>query len=231
VKRLVAGLAVAAVVAAGCSGGGDDDKDAKVSRDLIQPDFAPDDGSGGTSTSAGSSGQGDGTPGVFVKTQAALTDPKGDATTSVADPAPSWADLRGGTLLRTAQGFQLRIRMADSVPHRGDATHTINVASFYDVDGDGSIDYEVWANLAEGGWGTSWFDDRNRRALVMEGDRVNVEIVGDEVVLRFPLGHIGDAERFRWSLAMEWGRRDALGTLGTVRDDAPDDDRAAPFPG
>ena len=234
-KPRLAATAVVIALTAACSGGSDDEPAAK-DPDLITPQFgreADTAASGGSTSTAAASSEtspSSQTPGAFVETSADIVDPSGDATASAVDQPPAWAELRGGRLLRTAQGFQLRIRMAGAVPHTGDADHTTNVASFYDVDGDGTIDYEVWANLAKGGWGTSWFDNRNERAFVGKDDRVNVEVVGDEVVLRFPLGHIGDAERFRWSLASEWGRLDALGTLGSVRDDAPDDDQAASFP-
>jgi hypothetical protein len=165
-------------------------------------------------------------------TAAAITDPSGDLTPSLADPPPPWADLTGATLLRRADGFELRVRLGGgSAPTGTDEDHTMNIASFYDVDGDGTIDYEVWANLAAHGWGGSWFDNRAGKAAFADKANVAITVAGDEVVLRFPLSHLGGAEAFRWSLASEWGRYEVLGTVATARDDAPDHDAAARFPG
>jgi hypothetical protein len=60
---------------------------------------------------------------------------------------------------------------------------------------------------------------------------VAVSTEGDALVLRFPLSHLGFADRFRWSVASEWGRYEVLGTAATARDDVPDNDGAARFPG
>jgi hypothetical protein len=89
----------------------------------------------------------------------------------------------------------------------------------------------VWANLARRGWGGSWFDNRGRKAQLGEKAGVGIEVAGDEVVLRFPLVRLGGAEQFRWSLASEWGRYEALSTSATAKDEAPDFDAAARFPG
>lgn len=107
----------------------------------------------------------------------------------------------------------------------------MNIATFFDVNGDGSIDFEVWANLASGGWGSSYFDNMNRKAFVQEKSGVAVAVEGADVVLRFPLSHLVFAERFRWALASEWGRYEVLGTVAMARDDAPENDAAARFPG
>lgn len=225
--------------------------------DLLTPQFAPDSttttvptGTGGPTTTqpgvAGGPGgpaptggtaasQGPGhvaAPVVPGATTAAITDRFGDLTPSPVDPPPPWADLVGATMLRRADGFELRVRLGGgSAPSGTDEDHTMNIASFYDVDGDGTVDYEVWANLAAHGWGGSWFDNRARKAGFADKANVAITAAGDEVVLRFPLSHVGNAERFRWSLASEWGRYEVLGTVATARDDAPDDDGAARFPG
>lgn len=69
-------------------------------------------------------------------------------------------------LTRIGKEFELAIDLAGDVPTRAtDDDHTMNVASFYDLDGDGQIDAEVWVNLADA---------------------------------------------FRWSIASEWGRYEAL---------------------
>src|SRR5688572_15156967 len=124
-------------------------------------------------------------PVVTGATTAAVVDRQGDLTLSV-DPPPAWADLVGGTLIRRADGFELRVRLGGgSAPTTTDEDHTMNIASFYDVDGDGGIDYEVWANLASGGWGGSWRDDRRRTARFGDRAEVAITVAGDEVVLRF----------------------------------------------
>src|SRR5688572_29510098 len=170
-------------------------------------------------------------PVVTGATTAAVVDRQGDLTLSV-DPPPAWADLVGGTLIRRADGFELRVRLGGgTAPTTTDEDHTMNVASFYDVDGDGRIDFEVWVNLAANGWGPSWFDNTRKKGRFGDKSGVTVAVERDEVVLRFPLSHIGGAERLRWSLASEWGRYEVLGTDATARDDAPDFDAAARFPG
>jgi hypothetical protein len=165
-------------------------------------------------------------------TEAVITDRDGDATPSPIDPPPAWSDLLGARLVRSGSGFELRIRLGggDAPESTPDDDHTMNLASFYDVDGDGSIDYEIWANVASGGWGASYFDNDGGGRF---GDEsfVTVTTEGDEVVVRFALLHLDGAERFRWSIASEWGRYDAIGTPAMVRDEAPDDDGAAAFPG
>jgi hypothetical protein len=134
----------------------------------------------------------------------------------------------------TPSGFELRVRVGGgTAPSSSDDEHTMNVASFYDVDGDGTIDYEVWANVAAGGWGSSYFDDVHGGGGFQKQSGVTVAPEGDEVVMQFPATHLTGATRFRWSIASEWGRYDALGTLATARDAMPDDDPdgAADFPG
>lgn len=235
-RRWIAGLAVAGVLAGACSGDSDDSEAER--RDLLTPDFAPDPGAvngptpssagGGTGTSQGPGGE----PSAFPETRGSLVDPAGDATPAVADSAPPWADLVGGTLTRRSDGFELRVRLAGgSAPRTTDPDHTMNIASYYDVTGDGVIDYEVFANLAARGWGSSWFDNRGRRAYVNEKSGVRIEVAGDEVVLHFSLSHLGGAERFQWALASEWGRYEVLSTPASARDDAPDNDAAVRFPG
>lgn len=105
----------------------------------------------------------------------------------------------------------------------------MNIASFYDVNGDGQIDYEVWANLADTGWAASYFDDTTGKARFGEQAGVAVALAGDELVLRFPASHLGGASRLRWSLASEWGKYEVISTLAAARDDAPDNDAAVSF--
>ena len=163
-------------------------------------------------------------------TSATISDPVGDRTFS-ADSPPPWADLAGATLSRSSAGYELRVHLGGGqAPTNTDANHTMNVASFYDVDGDGTVDFEVWANLADTGWATSYFDDNTGRSAFKNDSGVAVRVEGDSLVLDFPLDHLGDATTFRWSLASEWGSYAVLGTDLAARDDAPDDDQPAAFP-
>jgi len=247
-KRAVA-VGAMVVLAGACTSG---KPKPSTGGDLLTPQFAPD---STTTTAAGGAAATTTLPGVAGPvapggtaptrapgqvaapvvpgaTTAAVTDRLGDLTPSPVDPPPPWADLAGATLLRRADGFELRVRLGGgSAPTGTDEDHTMNVASFYDVDGNGTVDYEVWANLAAHGWGSSWFDNRAGKAGFADKSNVAVTVAGDEVVLRFPLSHLGNAEQFRWSLASEWGRYEVLGTAATARDDAPDNDGAARFPG
>ncbi|MFL6207094.1 MAG: hypothetical protein ACJ739_17250 [Acidimicrobiales bacterium] len=161
---------------------------------------------------------------------AAVTDPAGDATRATGGQ-PAWADLTGATLIRFDQYFELRVRFGDRAPtSSGSSDKTMNVATFFDVDGDGVVDYEVWANLADGGWDGSWFDDREDRSAFGDDAAMDVVVDGDELRVLFPPQHVGEADAFRWSLASEYGGYSLLGTGDTARDDAPDDDQAVAFP-
>jgi hypothetical protein len=163
---------------------------------------------------------------------ATVVDREGDATPFVGG-APPWADIVQGRLFRHDDGFELRVALGGgSAPTgSGSAERTMNLASFYDLDGDGTIDVEVWANLADGGWDRSYFDNDEGRADFGGASGVTVEVDGAEVVLRFPLDHLDGAGAFRWSLASEYASYETIGTLLAARDDAPDGDDPAPFPG
>jgi hypothetical protein len=237
-RKLAAALVVLAVAAA-CS----DKADPAKLHNSLKPDFAPDPtaDTASTSTTAASGGattttSGAGSPVTTTAPAAAvevsITDPSNDTTPALTEQPPAWADLLGARLIRSAGGFELRVRLGGGTApqNASDEDHTMNIASFYDVDGDGSVDYEVWANVASSGWGSSYFDDVHRRAKFQDDSGVRVTPEGDEVVFRFPLSHLADTSRFRWSLASEWGRYEVLGTLASVRDQAPDNDGAARFP-
>jgi len=248
-RRRSAALAVL-VLLSGCARG---DKDPGENKSVLRPQFEPDPAGVATTVAPGSPGPtaagGPSTttgaaaaaptpkaqvpaPVVAGATTAAITDRVNDLTPSPADPPPPWADLAGATVIRRAGGFELRVALGGgTAPSTTDDEHTMNIAAFFDVDGDGSIDYEVWANLATRGWGSSYFDNANRRGGFQEQSGVTVAVEGAEVVVRFPLSHLAFAERFRWALASEWGRYEVLGTVAMARDDAPDDDAAARFPG
>jgi hypothetical protein len=252
---IAAGLAIAAC------GGDDDDDPAKQSlapQFLPEAGADADGGSGGstkpgapaTTTSLRPSAAGrasvttttaaavvaDGTttvPAGVAPSQASISDAAGDLTPSPLDRPPAWADLLAARLVRTSEGFELRVRLnGGAAPQRtADAEHTMNIASFYDIDGDGRIDTEVWLNVASGGWGATWFDNVGDGGGFQDGSGVTVAPEGDEVVARFPLTHLSGAERFRWAIASEWGRYETIGTVAAARDDLPDDDNIARFPG
>ena len=237
--RTFAVALVALALVAACSDKPDPAKHANV----LKPTFAPDPSAsskststiavGGSATTASTAaGSATTTSAPVAPVEVAITDPSNDTTPALADPPPAWADLVGARLVRRGDGFELRVRVrGGSAPQKtSDGDHTMNIAAFFDIDGDGNIDYEVWANIASSGWGSSYFDDVHRRAKFQDDSGVRVTPEGDEVVLRFPLSHLANASRFRWSLASEWGRYEVLGTLASVRDQAPDNDRAAPFP-
>lgn len=192
---------------------------------------APDAGGEEVPTGTAPAAPGAAAPADATATTSSMTDPVGDPTPSAAAPRPAWADLAGGSLLIAGDTVELRIRLADQVPDAApDEEHTMNIASFFDVDGDGVIDYEVWVNLNEGGWGPAYFDGVDGGARFGDASGVTVAVAGDELVLAFPSGHLGGAQRLRWSLASEWGRYEAIGTPVMARDDAPDDDQPVDHP-
>jgi hypothetical protein len=246
--RWVRVLLLLSIVTTGCTRDGDER--AADTDDLLTPLFAP----ATTATTTQSQGSAAGGPGATSTapngasattvagspppaaagvSTAALTDRIGDLTPSPLDPPPSWADLAGATLNRRPDGFELRVRLGGpAAPTTTDEDHTMNVASFYDLDGNGRVDFEVWANLAAGGWGASYFDNTTKgKNRYGDASGVAIAVEGTEVVLRFPLASLRSAASFRWAVASEWGRYEVLGTAAMARDDVPDFDGAAPFPG
>lgn len=161
----------------------------------------------------------------------AFNDPVGDATPGVGtDEPPPWSDLAGGALERRGDAYALAVRLGGAAPERAPGSETMNIASFYDVDGDGAIEYEIWVNLGPDGWGPVWYDDRGN-AVPGEESNVTVEVEGDEVRLLFPGVMLGSPSRLRFSLASEYGELSVIGSSFARRDDAPDDDQAVSFPG
>lgn len=155
-----------------------------------------------------------------------------DATGDVrggSGPSPSYVDLTGAELTRQRDGFELRVSVAGDLPARqGPDGRTMNVASFYDTDGDGAIDYEVWATLADDGWGSSYRYPDGARFGADSGVSVHPE--GRTLVLRFPLDHLGAARSFRWAVGSEWGSYAQIGSGTTAADHAPGSGATA-FPG
>jgi hypothetical protein len=185
----------------------------------------------GTGATGGTTTNGS-TPDPAPIPSAHVTDPAGDLTLSPTDPPPSWADLRGATLRRLGTELELVIDVDGDTPAQAtDADHTMNIASFYDLDGDGQVDAEIWVNLADNGWGGAYYDDRGHTAAFARESQVTVRVEQQRIIISFPAAHLHDAGSFRWSIASEWGRFEAIGTPVAARDDAPGDDVAVEFPG
>ena len=133
---------------------------------------------------------------------------------------------------RLGVDFELVVSLDGDVPSKAnDPDRTMNVASFYDLDGDGRIDAEIWVNLADDGWGGAYYDNRATTAAFARESQVAVQTDQQRLVIRFPAAHLHGATAFRWSIATEWGRFETIGTALAARDDAPDDDAAVTFPG
>lgn len=166
-----------------------------------------------------------------VTLSASITDPRGDTTPSL-EREPDWSDLVGAALERTGDDFTLWVDLDGGAPDSsGSADHTMNVASFYDLTGDGRVDVEVWVNLADGGWDSALYDNRDRSAAFSTDDPIEVRVEDERLRVDFPASVLDGSSAFRWAIASEWGRYEQLGTALAVRDDAPDDDRPAAFPG
>lgn len=152
-------------------------------------------------------------------TTAAVSDPQGDVQGSLTQ-APPYVDLTGARLTRARGGYELRASFAGSVPAKQSDDKTVNVASFYDLDGDGTIDYEVWATLADNGWSGSYRTPSGARFNEDSGVRAHAD--GQQLVVTFPLGHLNDDDAFRWSVGAEWGSYQQIAAGTTARDNAPD---------
>jgi hypothetical protein len=232
-RAVAAGVALALL--AGCGGGGGGGEAVTTTsvptgrRDA--PTFDADPSSSSSTTSTTTSGAGTTTSTTAGATAAKVTfdDPVGDATAGVGTGSPGWTDLAGGSLERQGNAYRLIVRLGGAPPDRSDGTRTMNIASYYDIDGDGAVDFEIWANLGPNGWAPVWYDDEGH---VAAGDRSNVtiKVTGSEVRLLFPNVLIDSPARLRFSLASEYGAVAALGTDAARRDDAPDGDRAVSFP-
>lgn len=149
------------------------------------------------------------------------TDPAGDTRPPVRGDAPDHADLVGSRVATTAGGFTVTFELA-AAP-RSQEGATLNVASFHDLDGDGAVDLEVWANHGEDGWFPSWRDNREGRAAFGERSGVTVTAEGARITLAVPAARLGGATRWRWASGLEWGRYEWLGTSAAATDAAPDD--------
>jgi hypothetical protein len=230
------GVAMTLALLAGCGAGSDGDGAVTTTTTptgkLTAPTFDADPSATSSTTTTTTAGAGATTPptGGATVEKVAFDDPVGDATAGVGLGAPSpWTDLAGGSLERQGNAFRLIVRLGGAPPARSDGRTTMNIASYFDVDGDGAVDFEIWANLGPNGWAPVWYDDEGHAAA---GDRSNVtiKVTGTEVRLLFPDVMIDAPARLRFSLASEYGSLAALGTDAARRDDAPDGDRAVAFP-
>jgi hypothetical protein len=228
------GAGIALALLAGCGGGdGDDEAGTSTSVPTGRRD-APTFPAEGTTSTTGvrttvtGPGAGAGTTAAADRPKVTFDDPVGDATAGVGTGTPAWTDLAGGSLERQGNAYRLIVRLGGAPPSRSDGP-TMNIASYYDIDGDGSVDFEIWANLGPNGWAPVWYDDEGHAAA---GDRSNVtiKVTGTEVRLLFPDVLIDSPARLRFSLASEYGSLAALGSDAARRDDAPDGDRAVSFP-
>jgi len=163
-------------------------------------------------------------------THGSVSDVRGDERHAALSTPPGYADLTGAELTHSDAGFLLRVRATAAFPTRQeDADQTENVVFYADVDGDGKVDYEIWASLADNGWGTSLFDNANGDAYYGDNSGVSASVRGGDLVVTFTLGHLAGADRFRWSIGAEWGTYTEVQAGSTSYDAAPDTGAAA-FP-
>lgn len=161
---------------------------------------------------------------------ASVRDPSGDVREDPTDPPPPYVDVLAAELARGPDGYELLLTLGGNVPKRSrDPNRATDVTSFYDVDGDGRIDYEVGASLADDGWGPAYFDDRRSESAYGEESGIEVEVRGNTLALIFPLGHLDGAERLQWAVATQYGTFTAI-AAGTASSDAAPDDGGASFP-
>lgn len=158
-----------------------------------------------------------------------VADPTGDLDRGV-ETAPSSADIVAVELTRAGGTIEVRTTFAAAVPTRMNGDKGMNVASFYDVDGNGIIDYEVWASLADNGWGTGHLDRREEKASFGPSSGITVTVEGHTLITRFPVERVGGAKSFRWSAASEWGTYESMAASTSARDYAPDEG-AVGYPG
>lgn len=175
----------------------------------------------------GLSGEGDTT--TETDSPAARPEPSGPSRASVSDPtgdvrgtltgAPPYADLTRAALTR-GDAFEVRVSFAGAVPQRQTDDRIVQVATFYDLDGDGETDYEVWASLSDDGWGTSYRTPDGARFGEDSGARARPE--GNDLAITFPLTHLQRAKRMAWVVGAQWGTLEQVASGTTSKDNAPD---------
>lgn len=150
--------------------------------------------------------------------RASVSDPTGDVRGTLTG-APTYTDLTGAALTRGGV-FEVRVSFAGAVPARQTDDRIVQVATFYDLDGDGETDYEIWASLADDGWGTSYRTPGGARFGDDSGARARPE--GDDLVISFPLTHLRRADSLAWAVGAQWGTLEQVATGTTSKDNAPD---------
>lgn len=184
-----------------------------------RPDAAAAAGTGNASPASAPSSptRATGTPAQAPGGSASVTDGTGDATGL---GTPSYVDLTGAGVTRDGNRFRVRVEVAAPLPARQTDDKTMNVGCFVDTDGDGQVDYEMWANLSDSGWGTSYRYPDGARYGGSSG--VTVTVSGATLTLGFPSDHVGGASSFRWATGAEYGTLEQVGSGTTAKDLAPD---------
>jgi len=161
------------------------------------------------------------------------TAPAGPQTADTADStgdvkglgAPSFADLTGA-MLTSDGGYSLVVTTAAALP-ASSTDKTMHVIFFADVDGDGQIDHENWATLADNGWSGAW---RYPDGAKFGGESgIHVTVSGSRLTMTFPADHVGNADHFRWLVGAEYGS-DAQMASGTQSSDYAPDNGSVDFP-
>lgn len=194
---------------------------------------------GGGSDDSGSGGSGAGSPSPDAQPTSGATSPGGTPTARAAltddrddvsglGGAPAYVDLTGATLTRDGDRYRLVVETDGNLPQEQDGDDTMNVVGFVDNDLDGTVDHEVWATLADNGWGSSSRHPDGARFGDDSGVRVTVS--GSTITLTFAASVIGGTPRFQWSVASEHGTLEQVASGTTAQDYGPDDG-AVRFPG
>lgn len=174
----------------------------------------------GSRDTAGGTATGDDSPAARPSgpVRASVSDPAGDVRGTLTG-APPYADVTGATLTR-GDAFEVRVSFAGAVPQRQTDHRIVQVATFYDLDGDGETDYEVWASLADNGWGTSYRTPDGSRYGDASGARARPD--GNDLVITFPLTHLERAASTAWAVGAQWGTLEQVASGTTSKDNAPD---------
>ena len=155
--------------------------------------------------------------------RSSVTDPRGDTTSPLLGSAPEWADLVGGSVERAGTGDVTLTLVLAAEPEPPREGTTMNVAAFHDLTGDGNIDLEVWGNWSADGWFPSWRDNLEGTAAFGDDTGIEVHADGPELQLVVPAGRFDDTTSWRWSMGLEWGRYEWLGSPAAAHDLAPDE--------
>lgn len=148
-----------------------------------------------------------------------VSDPRGDVRGGLGG-VPAHVDVVGAAVSGDGGGFEVRIKVAGTLPQVSDGSNVENVVAFFDVDLDGMVDYEAWGHLAEEGWSASARAPGGATFGAASG--VTATPSGDTLVLSFPASVVGNARSFQWSAATEYGSLAQVASGATATDYAPD---------